>query len=96
MFWDTSRSKKPVSVYVDDSVVPSASDAEARSATDTGTETGGSSSNAGEKEDWDRMDSASDLGAAANALRVEDCGATVRGDGSRELSKSKKGKSPHL
>ena len=39
---------------------------ETHSATDTGT--GDSSSNTGEEEDWDRMDLASGLDAAANAL----------------------------
>jgi len=39
------------------------------------------SSNTGEEEDWDRMDSASDLDAAANALQVADGGGTVHGGG---------------
>jgi hypothetical protein len=40
--------------------------------------TGDSSSNTCEEEDWDRMDSASDLDAAANALQVADDGGAVR------------------
>lgn len=48
-----------------------------------------SGSSAGEEEDWDRMDSASDLDAAARALGiVQDGSATVRGKG--------RGRSPYL
>ena len=98
IFRNVGGSKRPVSVSVDDAVAPSATatdDSEARNAMDTGT--GDSSSNTGE-EDWDRMDSASDLDAAANALQVAvDCGGTVRGGGvSRKLSKNRKGRSPYL
>ena len=91
IFRNIGGSKRPVSVSVDDPVVPSS----ATTTTDTGT--GDSSSNTGEEEDWDRMDSASDLDAAANALQVADGGGTVRGGGvSRKLSKNRKGKSPYL
>ncbi|TFK35721.1 hypothetical protein BDQ12DRAFT_706594 [Crucibulum laeve] len=49
---------------------------------------GQESSSTGEEEDWDRMDSASDLDAAAKALGIgNDGAATVRG---------KKGRSPYL
>jgi len=56
------------------------------------------SSSTGE-EDWDRMDSASDLDAAARAMGVRvgtDNGATVRGGGGAKLQKSRKGRSPYL
>lgn len=53
----------------------------------SGSTSGRESSSAGEEEDWDRMDSASDLDAAARALGIgNDGSATVRG----------KGKSPYL
>jgi serine/arginine repetitive matrix protein 2 len=48
---------------------------------------GRESSSTGEEEDWDRMDSASDLDAAAKALEVRDGSATVRGI---------RGRSPYL
>jgi hypothetical protein len=64
-------------------------------ATDTGT--GDSSSNTGEEEDWDRMDSASNLDADVNTLQVADGGGTVCGGGeSRKLSKNGKVRSPYL
>ena len=40
--------------------------------TATDTETGDSSSNLGKEEDWDRIDSVSDLDAAVNELQVVD------------------------
>ena len=89
-------STRPVSASVDDSIVPSSAtmvDDAAHSTTDTGT--GDSSRNTGEREDWDRIDSASDLDAAANALQLTDS-ATVHGGVRRKLSKNKKGKSPYL
>ena len=51
----------------------------------------------GKEEDWDRMDSASDLDAAVNVLQVADGGGKVHGGGvSRKLSKNRMGKSPYL
>ena len=70
---------------MDDHALPLEGDPEActqGSGTDTGA--GDSSSNIGEEEDWDRMDSASDLDAAARALKVGsglDASATVRDGG---------------
>lgn len=68
---------------MDDHVLPPEGDLEAwtqSSGTDTGA--GDSSSNMGEEDDSDQMDSASDLDAAARALKVGlgvDASATVRG-----------------
>ena len=77
---------------MDDPIAPSsamtAGDAGAHSAADSG-------SNTGEEEDWGKMDSASDLDAAVNALHVADSGATVCGGGGRKLS-NKKERSPYL
>lgn len=51
-----------------------------------------SSSNTGEEEDWGRMDSASNLDAAANALQLADGGGIVYGgEGNWRLSKNRKG-----
>ena len=91
IFVNIGGSKRPVSVSVDDPVVPSS----ATMATDIGT--GDSSSNTGEEDDWDRMDSASDLDVAVNVLRVADGGGTVRGGGvSLKLSNNRKWRSPYL
>ncbi|KIM35749.1 hypothetical protein M413DRAFT_325892 [Hebeloma cylindrosporum] len=116
IFRNIGGSKRPVSVSVDDMVVrgpiPSSATTTATTASkgddvgDSGT--GDSSSNTGEEEeegeeeDWDRMDSASDLDAAANAPLqqvVEGGSDTVRGGGgggSRKLGKNRKGRSPYL
>ncbi|KAF9556528.1 hypothetical protein CPC08DRAFT_90775 [Agrocybe pediades] len=59
---------------------------------------GGGGSSTGE-EDWDQMDSASDLDAAARAMGIRvgmDGGATVRGASSSKLQKNRKGRSPYL
>ena len=86
--------RKDLLVYT---IIPSsatmAGDGEAHSTTDTGT--GDSSSNTAEEEDWDRMDSASDIDAAANALQLADS-AMVRGGVHRKPSKNKKGRGPYL
>ena len=71
IFCNIRGSQRPVGVSVDDPVMPSS----ATVAIDTGT--GDSSNNTGEEEGWDRMDSASDLDATANALWVADGGSTV-------------------
>jgi hypothetical protein len=87
IFRNIGGSKRPVSVSVGDPILPSS----ATTATDTGA--GDSSSNTGEEEDWGRMDSASNLNAAANALQLADGGGTVRGgEGRWKLSKNRKGR----
>lgn len=71
------------------------------SSSGTAEESSGSGScSTGEEEDWDRMDSASDLDAAARGLNAgADGAATVRGrvggSGRRVVSGGKKGKSPY-
>ncbi|KAF8968624.1 hypothetical protein BDZ97DRAFT_1755279 [Flammula alnicola] len=90
---------RPVSAYVDDPAIgtPSSSAANDSGAVDDDqpahSGTGEESSSTGE-EDWDRMDSASDLDAAAKALAMGlDGSATVRGGGRRG---GKKSRSPYL
>ena len=90
IFRNIGGSKIPASVSVGDPDVPSAI-----AATDTGT--GDGSSNMDDEEDWDRMDSASDLDAIANAFQVADGDGTVRdGEVSWKLSENRKGRSPYL
>ena len=76
-----------IDLSVDDDIAPG--DSEVCITMDTGA--GDSSSDTGKEEDWDRMDSASDLDAVANTLQVAvDGGGTVRGSGvSQKLSKNR-------
>jgi hypothetical protein len=91
IFCNIGGLKIPVSISVDDPNVPSS----AIAATDTGT--GDGSSNMDNEEDWDRMDSASDLDAIANAFQVADDNGMVHdGEVSWKLSENRKGRSPYL